>query len=264
MKVKTEKEIEMLREGGKILFAVLNEVAKRASPGVRAEELNDLSIKLIKEKGGTPSFLGYKPSGNGQPYPSALCVSINNEVVHGLSRSYGGGAKIFKEGDIVGLDLGVKYKNFYTDMALTVGIGKIDERAESLIKTAKQALEEGIKVVKNGAHLGDIGEAVQTCVEKEGFSVVRKLVGHGVGYSVHERPEIPNWGKKGQGLVLEEGMVLALEPMINEGTFDVVLSSDNWTWKTADGSRSAHFEHTILVTNSGAEILTSLGGETSK
>ncbi len=251
--IKTQEEIEILREGGKRLASILYEVEKKVKPGVRAEELNDLAISLAEKCGGRPSFLNYKPEGNSGGYPAALCVSINDEVVHGLP--FG---KIFNEGDIVGLDFGLKYKGLYTDMAITVGAGRIDEKAENLINIAKESLNKGIAVIRDGARVGDIGEAIQKYVEARNFSIVRKLIGHGVGHFVHEGPEIPNYGFNGQGVLLREGMVLALEPMANEGGFDVSISPDGWTWKTRDGSRSAHFEHTVVVTKQGSEILTLL------
>lgn len=249
--IKTQEEIEILREGGKRLASILYEIGGEVKPGLKAEELNSLAIRLSEKHGGFPSFLNYKPEGGSGKYPAALCVSVNNEVVHGLP--FG---KTFNEGDIVGLDFGLKYRGLYTDMAITVGVGKIDKKAEDLIDTAKESLNKGIAAIYDGARVGDIGEAIQKYVESRGFSIVRKLIGHGVGHSVHEGPEIPNYGFKGQGLVLREGMVLALEPMANEGDFDVVVSSDGWTWKTRDDSRSAHFEHTVVVTKQGSQILT--------
>ncbi|PIR58054.1 MAG: type I methionyl aminopeptidase [Parcubacteria group bacterium CG10_big_fil_rev_8_21_14_0_10_38_31] len=249
--IKTQEEIQILREGGKRLSAILNEVGERAKPGVSAEELNKLAIDLAKKYDSVPSFLDYKPEGSRSGYPAALCISVNDEVVHGLPNG-----KIFKEGDIVGLDFGLKYKRLYTDMAITVGIGEVDNKAKKLIITTKESLAKGIDAIHEGATVGNIGEAVQKYIESRGFSIVRKLVGHGVGHAVHEFPEIPNYGSKGQGATLKEGMVLAIEPMVNEGGFDVVVSEDGWTWKTSDGSRSAHFEHTVVVTKEGVEILT--------
>jgi len=249
--IKTQEEIEILREGGKRLASILHEVGKRAKPGVSAEELNKFAIDLAKKYDSTPSFLDYKPEGSKLAYPAALCVSVNDEVVHGLPDG-----KVFQEGDIVGFDFGLQYKGLYTDMAITVAIGEVDDKAKKLIKATEESLAKGIAVIHEGATVGSIGEAVQKYIESQGFSIVRKLVGHGVGYAVHEAPEIPNYGAKGQGITLKEGMVLALEPMVNEGGFDVVVSKDGWTWKTRDASRSAHFEHTVVVTKDGADILT--------
>lgn len=249
--IKTKEEIQALREGGKRLASILSEVARKAKGGVSAEELNNLAISLAKKYDSTPSFLNYKPEGTGSGYPSALCVSVNDEVVHGLP--FG---KVFKDGDIVGFDFGLKYKGLYTDMAITMGIGEIDDKAKRLINATEESLKRGIDAVHDGATIGDIGEAVQRYVESQGFSVVRKLVGHGVGHAVHEAPEIPNYGLSNTGMPLKEGMILALEPMVNEGDFDVIVSKDGFTWETRDHSRSAHFEHTVLVTKTGSEILT--------
>lgn len=249
---KTKEEIQILREGGKRLASILHEIRDKAKVGASAEELNNLAITLAKKYDSTPSFLNYKPEGSGGGYPAALCVSVNDEVVHGLP--FG---KVFKDGDIVGLDFGLKYKGLYTDMAITAGIGEIDSNAKKLINATEESLKRGVAVIHDGATVGDIGEAIQRYIESQGFSIVRKLVGHGVGHAVHEAPEIPNYGLSGKGVVLKEGMVLALEPMVNEGGFDVTVSRDGFTWETRDHSRSAHFEHTILVTKTGSEILTS-------
>lgn len=252
MTIKTKEEIKILREGGGILADVLREVAAAVRPGISASKIDALAEKLIRQAGGEPSFKNYKTSDDRIPFPASLCVSINSEVVHGIPSE----SKILREGDIVGLDFGMKYKGLYTDMAVTVAIGAVSEKAQRLIETAKKSLDTGIEVIKEGAHVGDIGFAIQQYVESRGFSVVKKLVGHGVGYGVHEEPEIPNYGRNGARPRLKKGMVLALEPMINKGASDVVLSEDGWTWVTKDGSLSAHFEHTVAVTESGAEILT--------
>lgn len=250
--IKTLEEIKILREGGKRLASVLYRVAEKAKPGVATIELDELAEKLIKENGGEPSFKNYKTFQDKIPFPASLCVSINDEIVHGIpSRD-----RILKEGDIVSLDLGMKYKNLYTDMAITVGVGKIDKQAKKLIEITEKSLAEGIRIIKERNYIGDIGFAIQKYVEKKGFSVVRKLVGHGVGYKAHEEPEIPNFGKKGTREILKSGMILALEPMITAGSPDIVLGSDNWAWKTKDGSLAAHFEHTVVVVKTGAEILT--------
>jgi methionyl aminopeptidase len=242
--IKTPEEIKILREGGKILASVLYHVAEMAKPGVATIKLDEMAEKLIREAGGEPAFKNYKTSQDKIPYPASLCVSINDEVVHGIP-----GPRKIKDGDIVSLDLGMKYENFYTDMAITIGTGKI-------IEVAKKSLDEGIKIIKEGARIGDIGFVIQSYVEKNGFNVVRQLVGHGVGYKPHEEPEVPNFGKKGTGEILKQGMVLALEPMITAGAPEVFLDKDNWTWKTKDGSLSGHFEHTVVITKKGCEILT--------
>ncbi len=252
--IKKENEIKVLREGGKILAAVLRDVAKTVKPGVSTEELDVLAEKLVRQAGGEPSFKGYQTRNEKDSFPSSLCVSVNNEVVHGIPSE----DRILKDGDIVGLDLGVKYSGLFVDSATTVPVGQVGKKELKIIETAKKSLNVGIGVIKHGAFIGDIGFAIQQFVEPRGFSIVKKLVGHGVGYKVHEEPEIPNYGKKGTGARLEVGMVLALEPMINEGKDDIFLDKDGWTWKTKDDSISAHFEHTVAVTKNGAEVLTIL------
>lgn len=252
--VKSPEEIKILREGGKRLASVLYEVAERVKPGIATIELDELAEKLIRKIGGEPSFKNYKTSKDKFPFPASLCVSINDEIVHGIPFA----EKILKQGDIVGLDLGMKYKNLYTDMAITVGTGRISKEAKKIIKIAKWALEAGIKASKENNFIGDIGFAIQSCAEKNNFNVIRKLVGHGVGYDVHEEPDIPNFGRPKTGEQLKAGMVLALEPMFTAGSADVILDKDNWTWKTKDGSLSSHFEHTVVVTKTGAEILTKI------
>ena len=250
MIIKNQRELEILREGGKKLAAILNEVSRRAISGVSARELDDLAEKLILKAGGAPSFKNYKVRGAPIPYPGSLCVSINDEIVHGLPTN-----KALKAGDVVGLDIGMQYEGFFTDTAMTVLVGG---GSNKLIDATKKALDIGITQVRSGAHIGDIGYAIQQFLEKENFGVVRELVGHGVGRAVHEDPEIPNWGKSGTGPKLVEGMIIALEPMATENgphAPKIKLSKDGWTWLTKDGSRSAHFEHTVVVTKNGAEIL---------
>jgi len=252
--IKSPEEIKVLKEGGRILASVLNEVVFRVKPGVSAKELDDLAYKLIKKSGGEPSFLNYSPPGDTKKYPASLCVSINDEIVHGLPAA----DKILREGDIVSLDLGLEYKKFFTDMSVTVGVGKISEEAKRLIDATREALERGMREMKAGGRLGDYGFAVKDFAQSAGFSVVKELVGHGVGYIPHEDPDIPNYGKKGEGLKLKEGMVLALEPMLCEGREDVMLGKDGWVWKTKDGLLSAHFEHTIVVEKDGCIVLTKI------
>ncbi|MFH1956751.1 MAG: type I methionyl aminopeptidase, partial [Patescibacteria group bacterium] len=210
--IKTSEEIKILREGGKILTSVLFEVAGKVRSGISTIELDELAEKLIRKNKGEPSFKNYKTRDDKFPYPASLCVSINDEIVHGIPLR----DKILKEGNIVSLDLGMKYKNLYTDMAVTVRVGEISKKAEKLIKITKKCLEEGIKKIKPKNYIGDIGFAVQNCAEKNGFNVVKRLVGHGVGYQVHEDPEIPNFGQPKTGIQLKTGMVLALEPMVVE------------------------------------------------
>ncbi len=251
MIAKTEKEKELLREGGAVLASVLKKIASAIRPGIQTSALDEIAKKEIRAAGGKPSFLNYRTRGTKMPYPAALCVSVNDEIVHGIP-----GERVLKEGDIVGLDIGMEYKDFFTDMAVSVHVGKVSQDAEKLMRVTKKALEIGIGVVHAGVRTGDVGEAIQSYVESEGLHVIRELVGHGVGGAVHEEPEIPNWGKKGTGPKIVEGMVLALEPMVTAGSTRVKVSDDGWAWRTADGSLAAHFEHTILVTKKGAEILT--------
>lgn len=252
--IKTPEEIKILREGGKILASVLLMVAERAKPGMATSELDEYAEFLIKKAGGEPSFKNYKTRNDKYPFPASLCLSVNDEVVHGIPSS----ERILKEGNIVGLDLGLKWQGLYSDATITIGIGEIKAEAEKLLDVTKTALEEGIKAVKENGAIGDIGFAIQSYVEKNGFNVVKKLVGHGVGYDVHEEPDIPNWGKKGTGPILKSGMILALEPMVVMGSSDVILDKNGWAWKTKDGSLAAHFEHTLAVTQKGCEVLTKL------
>ncbi len=258
--VYTENEIQILREGGKRLAFILNEVSKKVVAGAKVSELNDYAEQLIEEGGDKPAFLHYKPEGADFPYPASLCVSVNDEIVHGISKANG---RVIEEGDIVGIDLGLIHKGLVTDTAITVGVGEIDGEARKLIETTKQALYEGIKILKNGATTGDIGFAISNFARPSGFGIVEDLGGHGVGKTVHEEPFIPNTGQKGTGVKLEKGTVIALEPMLNEGTKNIYLSDDGYTFKTEDGGRSAHFEHTVVITEEGAEILTKFNLEDS-
>lgn len=231
---------------------VLDLVAKKVAVGVSTSELDKFAEGEIQKRGGRPSFKNYKSHAQGPAFPASLCVSVNNEVVHGIPYK----EKILKEGDIVGLDLGVEYQGYYTDAAITVPVGKIDSVSKNLIRTTKLALDNALKVAVSGNFIGDIGDAIESTAKQAGFSVVRELVGHGVGKSVHEDPEIPCFGQPKTGQKLVSGMVLAIEPMINQGEWKVVFDQDGWTVKTSDGSRSAHFEHTILIMNQECEILT--------
>ncbi len=253
--IKTPEEIATLREGGKRLAFVLREVAKRAVPGATTLELNDFGQKLIEEGGDKAAFLDYQPAGAKRPYPASICISINDEVVHGIPNE---NPKTLQEGDIVSIDAGLIHKDLIVDSAITVPVGKVDDTARKLLETTEKALHVGIRAVKTGATTGDIGVAIQTYVEPSGFSIVEELCGHGVGYKVHEDPLVPNFGIKGRGARLPAGAVIAIEPMLNEGTKRIKLDSDGYTYRTKDGKRSAHFEHTIVVTEKGAEILTQL------
>ncbi|MDP3143033.1 MAG: type I methionyl aminopeptidase [Candidatus Omnitrophota bacterium] len=250
--IKTEEEIEILKQGGKILSDVLKELEILAKPGINTGFLNQKAREMILTRGALPSFEGYKSSFSDRPYPAAMCVSLNNVVVHGLPSE----KVVLKEGDILKLDLGVKYKNFFTDAAFTIGIGKMTDEKNKLINVTKRALELAINAVKPGNHIGDIGYVIENYVEREELSVVKVLVGHGVGFAVHEEPSIPNYGKIGEGLVLKSGMVLAIEPMVTLESGEVKLSKDGFGYETVDGSFSAHFEHTVAVTDNGCLILT--------
>jgi len=243
--IKNPKEIEIMREGGMILAKVLKKVAKYVRVDITTQELDKLAKELVFKYGGKPSFEGY------EGYPAGLCTSVNEEIVHGLP-----GKRKLKSGDIIGLDLGVLYKGYYTDAAITLAVGKVSPRVLKLIKVTKKALKKGIGEVRVGNHIGDISAAIGEYAESQGFSVVRNLVGHGVGKLVHEEPQIPNYGKPGTGPELKVGMTLALEPMVNIGGYQTRQKDDGWTFVTQDKSYSAHFEHTVAVTKKGPRILT--------
>lgn len=251
--IKTEEEIAVLREGGKILAKILAEVAKKVKPGVSTYELDQYAYKLIKENGGDPAFLNYRPDGHAKAYPATLCSSVNSEIVHGIPKR----GIILKEGDIVSIDLGIKYKGLFTDHAVTVGVGKISKRDQKLIDDTKEALDIGIWAAQYGATTGDIGHAIESFVHHR-YGIVRELSGHGVGKKIHEDPYIPNYGKPGKGARLVPGMVVAIEPMLTTGSAHIYVSEDGYTVKTEDGSRAAHFEHTILITDGEPEILTKI------
>ncbi len=248
--IKTENQIEKIRQSGKILSSVLRELKNAARPGLTLLELDKLAFDLIKEKGGKPAFLGYKPYGAIKKFPYTLCASINDTIVHGLPSAY----KLVS-GDVLKLDLGVDWQGGITDAAVTVPIGKVTKENLNLIKTTRDALIEAIRVVKDGHTLGDIGHAVQRTVERSNFKVIEGLTGHGVGNAVHEEPAIYNYGQPGKGSILKAGMVIAIEPMTSVSTKRAVQLPDD-SFVTSDGSLSAHFEHTMLVTLKGAEVLT--------
>lgn len=251
--IKTKKEIEVLREGGKRLAEILRILSEAVMPGVSSFELSELTEKLIKEGGDTSSFFGYTPRGAKRPYPASLCFSVNDEVVHGIPNEE---EQFLKEGDIVSLDCSIVHKGLVTDSAVTVAVGEIDNNARKLLKVTKEALKAGIAVAKQGNTVGDIGFAIQSYVAPHGYGIVRELAGHGVGYTIHEEPYVPNFGTKGEGATLKEGMVIAIEPMVNEGKASIKLDSDGYTYRTRDGKRSAHFEHTVAITSKGALVLT--------
>jgi methionyl aminopeptidase len=250
--IKTKEEIEILREGGKRLATVLYKVKDKVAPGISTKELDAYAEKLIREYGDEPAFLNYRPVGAKTPFPASLCVSINDEVVHGIPKE----GRILKEGDIVSIDLGLKHKGMFTDMALTVPVGKISPALEQLLKITEESLHVGISAAVGGYRVGDIGDAIESFVKPHKYGIVDVLSGHGVGKYIHEDPYIPNFGRKGTGEKLVPGMVVAIEPMLNMGTKKVFIDKDNWTFKTVDGKRSAHFELTILITEGDPEILT--------
>jgi methionyl aminopeptidase len=249
--IKTAKEIEIIREGGKRLARVLAETAKMVKPGISTFELDQYAYKLITEMGDVPAFLNYRPEGAPKAFPATICISVNNEIVHGIPSK----KKILKEGDIVSLDLGLKHRGLFTDHAITVPVGDISKKDKQLLDNTKKALEIGIWAARGGDTVGDIGNAIESFVNHR-YGIVRELAGHGVGKEIHEDPYIPNYGKAHKGQKLIPGMIVAIEPMLNIGKDDIISASDGWTIKTADGARSAHFEHTILITEGDAEILT--------
>lgn len=245
--VKTEEEIRIMAEGGKILATVLKEIEKQAKPGVTTMDLDRAAEALILSYGAKPAFKGH------QGFPYSLCASVNETIVHGFPSDY-----ILKEGDIIGLDLGVLYRGYNTDAASTIAIGKISFDAKRLIMATKKALKRGIKKVMPGNTIGDIGNTVQRYAEGQGFSVVRDLCGHGIGRDLHEDPRIPNYGKRRSGETLKEGMVICIEPMLAAGDFRLKKAKDGYGFATKDNSLSAHFEHTIAVTKNGSRVLTEL------
>jgi len=244
----TDKEMAVMREAGKIVATILEILSKQVKPGMKTKELDVIAAREAKKRGAKPSFKGYRG------FPANLCVSVNDEIVHGIP-----GKRKLREGDIVSLDFGVIYNGFQGDAAVTVGVGKINEKAKKLIETTEGALEAGISAAHAGARLGDISAAIQHYAESKGYSVVREYTGHGIGREMHEEPQIPNFGLPGSGPVLKKGMTLALEPMVNVGDWRTRVGADLWTVFTADGSLSAHFEHTIAVTDGEPEVLTKGG-----
>jgi len=253
--IKNKQEIDVLREGGKRLAFILEEVGKATKAGVSTLQLDDLAQKLVEEGGDKAAFLNFKPAGAKRAYPATICISINDEIVHGIPNE---NPKIIKDGDIVSLDMGLNHKGFFTDSAITIGVGEVDEAGKNLIEDTKMALYEGINAVKENKHVRDISYAIERYVRPKHLGIVEELCGHGVGYKVHEDPYIPNYCLENKGEKLKAGMVLAIEPMLNEGNKHITLDTDGWTYRTADGKRSAHFEHTIVVTKDGAEILTQI------
>lgn len=242
--LKTDEEIELMRESNRLVGMTLGELAKHITPGITTLQLDKIAEDFIRSHGAVPSFLGY----NGFPY--SLCISVNENVVHGFPSEY-----ILKDGDIISVDCGTEKNGFCGDSAYTFCVGEVAEDVKALLRTTKESLYQGIAKAVEGNRIGDIGEAVQTYCEKRGFSVVRELVGHGIGRKMHESPEVPNYGRRGTGPLLKKGMCIAIEPMINQGSKNVVFESDGWTVRTKDRKMSAHFEHTVAIREGKADIL---------
>lgn len=243
--LKTDKDLVVLRKSGEILACVMNSLRKTVRPGVTTIELDRLAEELIRKEKALPAFKGYKG------FPAAICASVNEEIVHGIP-----GDRKLKNGDIISIDIGVNYDGYFTDSAVTIPVGTVAAELESLIEVTKTALSEGIKQLKAENHLSDISFGIQSYVERNGFSIVRQFVGHGVGFNLHEEPEIPNFGRPHQGPLLKMGMVFAIEPMVNMGSWDCEIAENGWTAVTKDRLPSAHFEHTVALTGNGPEILT--------
>jgi len=242
---KTQEEVAIMKEGADILGRAHGEVAKRVQPGVKTKELDRIAEEFIRDHGGVPSFKNH----NG--FPATLCISVNENVVHGFPGEYE-----LREGDIISVDCGVYYKEFHTDSAYTYPVGKVSDDVMELLKVTKESLYKGIENATAGNRIGDIAHAIQAHIEPHGFGIVRELVGHGVGRQLHESPEVPNYGKRGRGPKLKEGLVIAIEPMVNLGTRSVVQEADGWTIRTSDRKPSAHFEHTVAIFKEGTEVVT--------
>ena len=243
--VKTAEEIELLRESNQLVGMTLGEMAKHIRPGISTLELDCIAEEFIRSHEALPAFKGY------EGFPNALCISVNDVVVHGIPSA----KCILKEGDVVSIDCGTLKNGFYGDSAYTFEVGEVAEEVRKLLRVTKESLYQGIEKAVAGMRIGDIGYAVQDCCEKEGYSVVREMVGHGVGRHLHEDPQVPNYGRRGNGVKLKEGMVIAIEPMINLGKRQVYVEKDGWTIRTRDGKPSAHFEHTVAIGKQGADIL---------
>lgn len=253
IRLKTKQQIDTLRKGGEILARILRELSMEVRDGVSTNFLEKMARKKIEEAGAKPAFLEYTPKGASRPYPAALCVSVNDEIVHGIPNEK---PKILKEGDIVSLDSGIEYEGMYTDSAITVGVGRIDRSSKKLILATQEALEAALEAAKPGNFTGDIGKAIEKVAKKYKLSCAEDLGGHGVGFSQHEDPFIPNHAMRGKGVELKAGMAVAIEPMLNLGGSKTRFLSDGYTAVTADGKKSAHFEHTVAITKEGADILT--------
>jgi len=248
IQLKSPREIEILRRANVIVAEILEELREKAAPGVTTSELDVLAEELTYKKKARPAFKGYTLAG--RVYPRSLCISVNDEIVHGIPSD-----RALQAGDVVGLDFGVIYEGFYGDSAITVGVGEVSDAAKRLMRITEESLYEGIEHLKEGARIGDLSSAIQKLVEGAGFSVVRDFVGHGIGKNLHEEPPVPNYGEPDRGPRLKEGMVLAIEPMVTAGGYAVKLKEDGWTAVTADGSLAAHFEHSVAVTKNGPYVL---------
>lgn len=253
VRIKSREEIKILKEGGKRHADILSELAGSIRPGVSSLELEEETLRLIREGGDKPAHLGYTPRGARRPFPAALCLSINDEIVHGIPNEK---IRVINDGDIVSLDISLEHGGLITDSAITVPCGKIDDESRLLLEVAKEALVAGISVAKPGNRIGDIGAAISKVVGASRFSLAEDLAGHGVGYAIHEEPLVPNMGIAGKGEKLVPGMVIAIEPMVNIGGPGIRTAKDGYTILTGDGSRSAHFEHTVAITEKGNIILT--------
>lgn len=251
VKLKSEKDLQGLRASGKILVSVIIALREKAKVGVALIELEELAKAMLKEAGATSAFLNYQPEGSMKSYPFNICASLNDQVVHGQPTSY-----VLQSGDVLKIDLGVVYKNYITDAALTVALGEAAPEVKRLLSVTEEALKLGIGAARNGNTLGDVGWAIENHVETNGLSVIEGLTGHGVGFKLHEEPTVYNYGRKGEGMKLKEGLVLAIEPMISIGTPRIRQNKDDESYSTKDGSMSAHFEKTIAITKNGPEILT--------
>lgn len=248
--LKTDEEIELMRESNRLVGMTLGELAKYIKPCVTLAQLNKIAKDFIQDHGAIPSFLGYKGAPGAIDFPGAICASVNEQVVHGLPTDY-----ILKDGDVISVDCGTEKNGFCGDSAYTFCVGEVSEDVRNLLKATKESLYQGIHNAVEGNRIGDIGNAIQTYCEKRGYSVVRELVGHGIGRKMHESPEVPNYGKRGTGPLLKKGMCIAIEPMINMGSKNVVFESDGWTVRTKDRKPSAHFEHTVAIRQGEADIL---------
>jgi methionyl aminopeptidase len=249
--IKSSRELDLMREAGKIIAEAKSAVKAAIAPGVTSLEMDALAEEIIVKRGATPSFKGYRPAPSMPPFPATICFSYNEEIVHGIP-----GNRKMVEGDIISVDFGAIVEGFHGDSAFTVGVGNISNKARDLIDATEESLNKGIEKALAGARLTNISNAVQKYSESKGYSVVREYVGHGIGRSLHEEPQVPNYGEPGKGPVLKTGMVLAIEPMLNIGTWKTKILKDGWTIVTDDGELSAHFEHTVAITENGPEVLT--------